>query len=79
MSDAALRFQILTEARAMLFRHWEERLFVEKATAEFEKRAPKMINPPSLRKIMKTAEDLNSFVENKELPGKKASAEEEAV
>lgn len=62
-SPLELRFSILTEARSILFRHWEEKVFVEKATAEFEKRAPKVIPPPTIRKIMKVAEELYGFVE----------------
>lgn len=59
-----LRFSILTEARSLLYRHWEEKVFVEKATAEFEKRPPKVISPPTIRKIMKVAEELYGFVES---------------
>lgn len=58
-----LRFSILTEARSLLYRHWEEKVFVEKATAEFEDRPPKVIPPPTIRKIMKVAEELYGFVE----------------
>ena len=63
--DVTLRFNILTEARSILFRHWEEKVFVEKATAEFEKRAPKVVSPPTIRKIMKVAEELYGFVEGR--------------
>jgi hypothetical protein len=58
-----MRFAVLTEARSILFRQWEEKVFVEKATAEFEKRAPKVISPPTIRKIMKVAEEMYGFVE----------------
>lgn len=63
-SPLELRFSILTEARSLLYRHWEEKVFVEKATAEFEKRPPKVIPPPTIRKIMKVAEELYGFVES---------------
>jgi len=62
-SQLELRFNILQEARGLLYRHWEERVFVERATADFEKRAPKVIPPPTVRKIMKVAEELYGFVE----------------
>lgn len=62
-SPLELRFNVLTEARSLLYRHWEEKVFVEKATAEFEKRPPKVISPPTIRKIMKVAEELYGFVE----------------
>jgi hypothetical protein len=61
-TEVELRFNILTEARSILFRHWEERVHAEKATALFENRPPKVVNPPSIRKIMKVAEELYGFV-----------------
>jgi len=60
-----MRFSLLTEARSILFRHWEEKVYVEKATAEFEQRAPKVVSPPTTRKIMKVAEELFGFVQGR--------------
>ena len=64
-SDVEMRFSLLTEARAILFRHWEEKVYVEKATADFEQRAPKVVSPPTTRKIMKVAEELFGFVQGR--------------
>ena len=63
MTEIELRFNLLTEARSTLYRSWEEKLFIEKSTAEFEKRAPKMIAPPTLRKILRVAEEMFVFVQ----------------
>ncbi len=74
-SDVEMRFSLLTEARAILFRHWEEKVYVEKATADFEQRAPKVVSPPTTRKIMKVAEELFGFVQGRiEVPRAPASA-----
>lgn len=62
-SPLEIRFSILTEARNLLYRHWEEKVYVEKATANFENRPPKVVPPPTIRKIMKVAEELYGFME----------------
>lgn len=63
MTDIEIRLQLLNNSRDILFRHWEEKLFVEKATALFENRVPKVVAPPTLRKIMKVAEEMYGFLQ----------------
>lgn len=62
-TEVEMRFNLLNEARGLLFRHWEERVYVEHKTAEFEERAPKVVSPPTIRRIMKVAEELYGFVQ----------------
>jgi hypothetical protein len=62
MTEPNLRYKLLKTARDILNRHWQERVFVERAAATFEQRPPKVINPPTVRKVMKVAEELHGFV-----------------
>jgi hypothetical protein len=62
MSEIELRYKCLVDARDLLFRQWEDRVFVERASAEINKRAPKVVPPPTLRRITKTAEEMVFFV-----------------
>ena len=61
-SDIKIRHSLLKQARSLLFRHWEEKVFVEHAAALFENRLPKVVAPPTTRKIMKVAEEMYGFV-----------------
>lgn len=65
-SDIKIRHSLLRQARSLLFRHWEEKVFVEHAAALFENRPPKVVAPPTTRKIMKVAEELYGFVQGSE-------------
>ena len=67
-TEVEMRLSLLTEARSLLFRHWEERVYVEHKTAEFEERAPKVVSPPTIRRIMKVAEELYGFVQTVPVP-----------
>jgi len=68
MDDIELRFNLLDRAREMLTKNWEQKVRVEEAVARFENRAPKNINPPTLFKIMATADKLYKFVHKVEEP-----------
>ena len=67
-NEVEMRFNLLNEARSLLFKHWEERVDVEHKTAVFEGRAPKVIAPPTIRRIMKVAEELYGFVRTTPAP-----------
>lgn len=62
MSEVELRFNLLTEARSTLFRHWEEKVAAEKSAATFENRPHRVVSPPTIRKIMKVAAEMYEFV-----------------
>lgn len=62
MTEIELRYNLLTEARGILFRHWEEKVAAEKAAATFESRPFKVISPPTIRRILKVALELHGFV-----------------
>ena len=83
MNDIELRYKLLSDVREMLIKQWEDKQQVERATAEFEERAPKKVNLPTVRRIMRTAEELFDFVKNinqpdRTKPDEAAAAEFEA-
>jgi len=63
MDETELRYQVLIDTRIHLMKHWEEKVRVEHAVAEFEGRKPKVINPPSIRKVIATAAVFLDFVQ----------------
>ena len=75
MTESNLRYKLLKTARDILNKHWKERVFVERAAATFEMRPPKVINPPTVRKVMKLAEELYGFV-NKQTTVVESSGQE---
>jgi|SaaInlStandDraft_4_1057021.scaffolds.fasta_scaffold111282_1 hypothetical protein len=68
MSDAELRYQILTDTREHLMTHWEQKVRVEGQVAEFEERKPRVINPPTISRIVRTASAFLDFVNPPEQP-----------
>ena len=71
MDNLTLRYQLLEMSREMVTREWSERLRVEEASANYEKRAPAIIRPPTLQRIMATAEKMYVFVTK--TPGQSSS------
>ena len=61
-NDSTRRYQLLLEARKILYRQWAEKVRVEHRVAEFDKRAPKVINPPTLQRIVRMASEMYAFV-----------------
>jgi len=70
VEDTELRYKLLTDVREMLTQQWEDKQFVERATAEFEKRPPKKVNQSTTRRIMSIAEELFDFVKQQNQPVK---------
>ena len=66
-TEVEMRLTLLLEARNILFRHWEEKVFVERASAEFAERPPKVVSPPTIRKIMRVATELHEFVQGRQV------------
>ena len=66
-TEVEMRLTLLLEARNILFRHWEEKVFVERADAAFNARPPKVVSPPTIRKIMRVATDLHEFVQGSQV------------
>lgn len=76
MDDVELRFNLLDRAKDLLTKNWEQKIKVEEAVARFENRPPKNINPPTLFKIMATADKLYKFVHKVEDPIEESEGED---
>jgi len=61
-SGYELRYNILCQARDILFDNWHSKRECENAAATFENRAPRNIDPPTVEEIKQTAESLYQFV-----------------
>ena len=75
LSETELRYKVLTDTRTHLMAHWDEKVRVEHLVAEFEGRKPKVINPPTIARIVRTADALLSFVIPPEQPDSNESEE----
>ena len=75
MSETELRYKVLTDTRLHLMQHWDEKVNVEHRVAEFEGRKPKVINPPTIRRIVSTASALLDFVMPPEEPDQEETSD----
>lgn len=60
-----IRYNILAQAKDMLFEKWHKAMDLEEIAADLEKRPPKLIPPPTVDEIKATAESLYDFVQKK--------------
>jgi hypothetical protein len=62
MTDSELRYKLLLDANNMLIEGWREKQFIERASAEFEQRPPRKVNPPTPRRAVRLAQELYDWV-----------------
>lgn len=64
-SGYEIRHALLMEAKGILFERWHMQMEIERLTADHEKRAPVMLECPSVVDIKNTADELYQFVQKR--------------
>lgn len=62
MDDITLRYDLLLKSREYLFEDWNQKVKIEALAATLENRVPRRITPPTLSKILSTAEKMYGFI-----------------
>jgi hypothetical protein len=65
-SGYEIRHALLNEARDLLMHEWHEKCNIERDTAQFEQRPPRLVPSPSFRQIKELAVEMYDFVKTKE-------------